>query len=381
MIQSHLKAAGRFFTVFLLLVAVMQAAYAVIRLIPFVPEGYEPSRVGAWVGAAAALVLFFLLVRTATLYDRPLRKRYAESGGNRPLRFLLCGVRFWAETAGFALLCLLLPSGWLFAGLPVLLPDRGLCLALLLPLLFLLQLPARLSAFRAFGRMNESREPYAERKAYRGALTRIALGCALGAIGAELLARLCFGVWPALSTILTPGVLAVLLPLLGALLLLPPAFRLLRAWRKRRSFLKKLKAVCAEKGYALSEIRRPYASLLFLTAGEDFSLQMDGRRYSCKLVCARRRGTPMTVRENGVCAFEHTIRLTKIELFTYETQIAFGYEAADKKVLIVNPVPKVLQKDEQTKTVPLDNGDTVGGSIVYAATGFLNALGRGRLGR
>jgi len=176
-------------------------------------------------------------------------------------------------------------------------------------------------------------------------------------------------------------VLAVLLPLLGALLLLPPAFRLLRAWRKRRSFLKKLKAVCAEKGYALSEIRRPYASLLFLPAGEDFSLQMDGRRYSCKLICARRRGTPMTVRENGVCAFEHTIRLTKIELFTYETQIAFGYEAADKKVLIVNPVPKILQKDEQTKTVPLDNGDTVGGSIVYAATGFLNALGRGRLGR
>ena len=240
MIQSHLKAAGRFFTVFLLLVAVMQAAYAVIRLIPFVPEGYEPSRVGAWVGAAAALVLFFLLVRTATLYDRPLRKRYAESGGNRPLRFLLCGVRFWAETAGFALLCLLLPSGWLFAGLPVLLPDRGLCLALLLPLLFLLQLPARLSAFRAFGRMNESREPYAERKAYRGALTRIALGCALGAIGAELLARLCCGVWPALSTILTPGVLAVLLPLLGALLLLPPAFRLLRAWRKRRSWPRRI---------------------------------------------------------------------------------------------------------------------------------------------
>ena len=89
MIQSHLKATGRFFTVFLLLVAVPQAAYAVMRLIPFVPEGYEPSRVGAWVGAAAALVLFFLLVRTATLYDRPLRKRYAESGGNRPLRFLL----------------------------------------------------------------------------------------------------------------------------------------------------------------------------------------------------------------------------------------------------------------------------------------------------
>ena len=54
MIQSHLKAAGRFFTVFLLLVAVMQAAYAVIRLIPFVPEVYEPCRVGAWVCAAAA---------------------------------------------------------------------------------------------------------------------------------------------------------------------------------------------------------------------------------------------------------------------------------------------------------------------------------------
>ena len=232
----------------------MQAAYAVIRLIPFVPEGYEPSRVGAWVGAAAALVLFFLLVRTATLYDRPLR----EAVRGKPAGIARCAFCCAAFASGRrrpasrCSACCCRPAGWLFAGLPVLLPDRGLCLALLLPLLFLLQLPARLSAFRAFGRMNESREPYAERKAYRGALTRIALGCALGAIGAELLARLCCGVWPALSTILTPGVLAVLLPLLGALLLLPPAFRLLRAWRKRRSFLKKLKAVCAEKGYALS---------------------------------------------------------------------------------------------------------------------------------
>lgn len=179
MIQSHLKAAGRFFTVFLLLVAVMQAAYAVMRLIPFVPEGYEPSRVGALGRRGGGARALFPAGADGHALRPAAAEAYAESGGNRPLRFLLCGVRFWAETAGFALLCLLLPSGWLFAGLPVLLPDRGLCLALLLPLLFLLQLPARLSAFRAFGRMNESREPYAERKAYRGALTRIALGCAL----------------------------------------------------------------------------------------------------------------------------------------------------------------------------------------------------------
>ena len=344
-------------TVFVLLIAVTQAAYAVTRAIPFVPEGYDPSLVGAWAGALMLLVLFFLLVRTATLYDRALRKQYADVGEGRPLRFLLCSVRFWAETAAFALLFLLLP------------------------LLFLVQLAARFSAFRAFGRMNESREPYAESKAYRRALTCISFGCALGAVGAELLVRLICGVWPTLSKLLTPGVLAVLIPVLIALLVLPPVFRLLRAWKKRKAFLKKLKAVAAEKGYGLSEIRRPYASLFSLSAGEDFTLQMGDKRYSCKLICAKRRSRPMTVLGNGVCAFEHTIRLTKIELFTYETHTSFGYESPCKKVLIINPAPKFLQKEEQNKTLPLDNGDTVGDSIIYAATGFLNALDRGKLGR
>lgn len=368
-------------TVFVLLIAVTQAAYAVTRAIPFVPEGYDPSLVGAWAGALMLLVFFFLLVRTATLYDRALRKQYADGGEGRPLRFLLRSVRFWAETAAFALLFLLLPLSWLDAALPVLFPNKALCLVILLPLLFLVQLAARFSAFRAFGRMNESREPYAESKAYRRALTCISFGCALGAVGAELLVRLICGVWPTLSKLLTPGVLAVLIPVLIALLVLPPVFRLLRAWKKRKAFLKKLKAVAAEKGYGLSEIRRPYASLFSLSAGEDFTLQMGDKRYSCKLICAKRRSRPMTVLGNGVCAFEHTIRLTKIELFTYETHTSFGYESPCKKVLIINPAPKFLQKEEQNKTLPLDNGDTVGDSIIYAATGFLNALDRGKLGR
>ena len=70
--KPYLKAAGRFLTVFVLLIAVTQAAYAVTRAIPFVPEGYDPSLVGAWAGALMLLVLFFLLVRTATLYDLSL---------------------------------------------------------------------------------------------------------------------------------------------------------------------------------------------------------------------------------------------------------------------------------------------------------------------
>ena len=102
-------------TVFVLLIAVTQAAYAVTRAIPFVPEGYDPSLVGAWAGALMLLVLFFLLVRTATLYDRALRKQYADVGEGRPLRFLLCSVRFWAETAAFALLFLLLLVAGFFA--------------------------------------------------------------------------------------------------------------------------------------------------------------------------------------------------------------------------------------------------------------------------
>lgn len=111
-------------TVFVLLIAVTQAAYAVTRAIPFVPEGYDPSLVGAWAGALMLLVLFFLLVRTATLYDRALRKQYADVGEGRPLRFLLCSVRFWAETAAFALLFLLLPLSWLDAALRALFPNK-----------------------------------------------------------------------------------------------------------------------------------------------------------------------------------------------------------------------------------------------------------------
>ena len=85
--------------------------------------------------------------------------------------------------------------------------------------------------------------------------------------------------------------------------------------------------------------------------------------------------------QNGEGAIATHVRFARITLFSRVTQFEFGFQSEDQKILIINPVPKMLYRTENGKTTELDNGDVVDGYKVYTASGFLGALERGSIDR
>ena len=181
-------------------------------------------------------------------------------------------------------------------------------------------------------------------------------------------------------------------------------FKLLRALRIRYAFLQNLRKRCEKNGFILSEIKRPYRSLLRLKEGPDFTVTANGKRYDCRLLAGLSRGSAMALSPDGIAFVIHVIGLrilprrqmhtsaeffggtrhalgghawyTHMELFRFTTKSDFSFSGAGKKILIVNPVPYALFAGTECAAAPIDNGEHVGDYTVFAGTAFLNALER-----
>lgn len=200
----------------------------------------------------------------------------------------------------------------------------------------------------------------------------------------------------------------LLIPL-GAWLLLVPAWRYTRALRIRHRFMKRLRRLCAKKGFTLSEVRRPYRSIFRNRGEQSFTLKVGERRYACKLISAVTYGTTLVLSEDGTAAIEHSLGLRqgftrtvtaglfgnganlshtatgsvsgyyrhrKAELYRFTTHLDFSFESEDTKLLIVNPVPFEIMAGDAYRSRYIDNGDFVGGYLVFSASGLLGALER-----
>lgn len=155
----------------------------------------------------------------------------------------------------------------------------------------------------------------------------------------------------------------------------------LRAFRIRRSFLKRLCRLCADMGATLSRIKRPYRSLLHAGTGESFTVTVGEKTYHCKLFCAKNRKNPLYFSETGIVQCLHSFRFRRVEYFRYTTQFDFSFEAPAPKILIVNPVTKELYAGHIDYARLIDTGESVGDYKIYTATGFLGALEREVLDR
>ena len=214
-------------------------------------------------------------------------------------------------------------------------------------------------------------------------------------------------VFPVILTIYY-AVWLLLIPL-GVVVLMVPLWRYGRAIRIRKSFLKKLKKLCAEKGFALSPVKRPYRSL-FRNGGEyNFTLEANGQRYACKMIAALAYGSTLFLSEDGTAAIEHSFGLRqgpiktvrfglfgnganfdngttggsagyyrhrKAELFRYTTRLDFSFAYEGPKLLIVNPVPFEILAGDSYKSRYIDNGDFTGEYLVFSGSGLLGALER-----
>ena len=187
--------------------------------------------------------------------------------------------------------------------------------------------------------------------------------------------------WGAFFVMLYREVFVQSIIILAIIIISPFAYRTIRAFRIRRSFLKGLKRLVDEKKCEITEIKHPYKSIFSVYKGESFRLTVNGVTYSCKLFGAPKKYTPFVLFPDGHGLWQVSIRVLRVELFTYNKHFNFGYESEFQKILIVNPIPKFYFTSFGRKIIALDNGDCVGGYKIYSATAFLNSIDRDCLDR
>ena len=258
--------------------------------------------------------------------------------------------------------------------------KKLIVLALVLPLFFALWLAARYLAFLwwAYEEGLDRGEHY-----LRDLILKLLGICAIYGIGA--LAAIFF-VPVFLSIFYISEALVKLRWWLPAAIVAIPllslfTLRFLRACRIRRKFLRELRVVCHRAGAVLSDIKRPYRSLLRLGDEVSFTVFHGEKTYTCKLLGALKRTTPLYFSEHGIVQCLHSFRFRRVEYFRYTTQFQLSLEGEGQKLLIVNPVPKEIFAGSTEYFRPIDTGEHVGEYTIFTASGLLGAISRDVVGR
>ena len=151
----------------------------------------------------------------------------------------------------------------------------------------------------------------------------------------------------------------------------------LRAVLKRKSFIEKLKEYCRNNSLTLSEIVKPYKSVLFDQEGFNFTVEKNGKKYDCKFVSTIFPGSPLALADSGAGIKHFLIRFIKIQISSYKKEFNFSFESENRKILLLVPTPKkVLVTVKNSKLTEADAGEKLGDYTLYNATTFLNALDR-----
>lgn len=348
----------------------------------------------------SALYLFALYsgVRYVTVYNSTLRDEY-HALKHRPnklsekLMFFLQDTTTQIGAVVFGALHFILPLHFLIMPIVDIVPGAAqnrntqiIVLIAYLVVLYVISLAAELTAMRhwqvtrreyAEAKQSEKKRAEAKKQADKEGV-RISLIYLFGSLALCNVLPILISIFPLFKELLLNPFTGFVI---ACVILVPLIYRPIRALIKRREFLKKLDTVCRQQGIALSDIDLPYRSIFSTTETESFTVTVNGKRYACKLIGALKRGSPMGIFQGGEGAIATHVRFARITLFSRVTQFEFGFASEDQKILIINPVPKMLYRTENGKTTELDNGDVVDGYKVYTASGFIGALERGSIDR
>ncbi len=379
--------------------------------------------------------VFFSVARVFAENDDVGNARFsagATSGFFARARVLICSPLFWID-AGFVLgLFLILPAAAgfyhvdavLFAGF-----SRGIARLFLyllgVPLLFLLMLLARLSAWQKYeDGVPVFAQPQGGEKSgpdmvmdtmARGQWAAHSMGAPmtlprddvetisaegrawlrredrkkqivlqlLGVLLIYLIGGFCLyfmtgtlvSAWKILAKI---GSVRWWLPLFLVLLIIGGfwVFYVLRAVRIRRRFLKNLHKLCAEYAFTVEWKKRCIFSLFRYRSGANFRLHANGKTYDCKFFGAMRRHWDMYFHENGMLKTRRAFRFRRVEFFCFTSEYDFDFESEHAKICIVAPVPNAISAGNEHWHRPIDTGTRVGDYRIFSSTGFLNALRR-----
>ena len=167
-----------------------------------------------------------------------------------------------------------------------------------------------------------------------------------------------------------------------------------RAYRIRQKFLKRLKRTCCTENITISKIERPYRSLFTQKRADyQFTVELHGKTYACKLIGAMAKNMPMLFCDKETGYFKYGYRFRGKDIVFWREWFTHSFDApnADKKIIIVIPAPRQMRAiwmhtlfatdnvtfiSEGKGERPLDNASVVYDAIVFSGSGFINALKR-----
>lgn len=192
----------------------------------------------------------------------------------------------------------------------------------------------------------------------------------------------------------TLTIVGLILLILSGLVFLVFLISIPAALHKRRRLIKRLKRVCAEKGYELSSVRAPYRGLFRFYEGADFRVRIGERTYDCKLIGSKLKSGVMVFDYEGLFEVRFYLRFPRASRVTmggaymhtssvelFKTVTDYTFESDNKKLLIICPTCAMTAVIDRGGFCPIDTGSAIGEYKIFNSTGFLGALERDCLDR
>lgn len=149
-----------------------------------------------------------------------------------------------------------------------------------------------------------------------------------------------------------------------------------RAVKKRNDFIKKLRMLCSEKGFELSEIKNKYSFIFGRQSGANFTVTAHGKTYSCKFIAAKMKNIPVILKSHGEGNHIYTFSMRGIKLLDKRVYFEYGFEAAEneRKILICSPMPAQMSVYESGRITPVTTGASFWEYKLFNASNFLRCL-------
>ena len=303
------------------------------------------------------------------------------------LRALFCSFEFYVDCAVTVIFSLIMPLG-LYDCIGQVLPGANFgkipMTLIALVLLLALLLVARLSLGRLWVSDSLSSREGKKKKKERGALFLTVKGIGFLVMAYIVASYAITWFIPFLVTLanLGGGVIVFLYLLIALVIVIAAVIAgfYIRAMLKRRQFIAAMKKICQERGAVLSDVKKPYWSVISQQKGADFTLEQNGKEYQCKLVASVFPSSPIAFADTGKGIRQDILRVFRVTVLHMNTLIDFCMEGQGKKIVIVLPVPQQIYVSTEGSTPrPADTGEVFGEYTLYTSTGFLGVLERGIL--
>lgn len=155
-----------------------------------------------------------------------------------------------------------------------------------------------------------------------------------------------------------------------------------RAIQKRLDFIKKLRTLCREKGFELSEIKSKYSFIFGRNHDANFKVHAHGKIYNCKFIASKIFGVPIIFLRDGEGNFNYVLKVRGAQkvggapLLNIRTYFEYGFEAEEneQKLLICSPLPIRMYIEENGRMTTISSGASVWEYKVFGASNFLRCL-------